>query len=177
MSCEITEGYDKVCDAPGGVATFYAFPVKSTSGVSNYATFTSAAGAVTALTLETGVYAYPFNVEMESAQFTDTAIGERTNGAYAREQSGTAVLHGNTASMIVNIEAIAKGRHAIIAKLNDDTYELFFRENGAKVSDARTTGQAYEDMNGNTLTFSGKEKTKALKIDSAIVLALLEPAS
>jgi hypothetical protein len=72
---------------------------------------------------------------------------------------------------------MAKGRHAIIAKLNDDTYELFFRENGAKVTDDRATGTAYEDMNGTTLTFAGKEKTKALKIDSAIVLALLEPAS
>ena len=177
MSCQITEGYDKVCDAPGGVATFYAFPVKNSSGVSNYASFTSSAGAVTALTLETGVYAYPFNVEIETASFNDKAIGERTNGAYGREQSGTAMLHGNTASMIVNIEAMCKSRHAIIAKLNDDTYELFFRENGAKVSDDRATGTAYEDMNGTTLTFAGKEKTKALKIDSSIVLALLEPAS
>jgi len=177
MSCEITEGYDKVCDSPGGVATFYAFPVKNSNGVSNYATFTSANGAVTALTLETGVYAYPFNVEIETASFNDAGVGERANGAYGRNQSGTAMLHGNTASMIVNIEAMAKGRHAVIVKLNDDTFELFFRENGAKVTDDRATGATYEDMNGTTLTFAGRERNKALKIDSAIVLALLEPAS
>jgi hypothetical protein len=79
--------------------------------------------------------------------------------------------------MIVNIEAMAKGRHAVIVKLNDDTFELFFRENGAKVTDDRATGATYEDMNGTTLTFAGRERNKALKIDSAIVLALLEPAS
>ena len=174
MGCEITSGYNKVCDSPGGVDTFYAFAVKDSTGASNYATFTQADGAVTALTLVTGKFAFPFNVEMETASFTDTAAGERTAGAYSRTQAGTAMLHGNTAAMITDIEAMGKGRHAVIAKLNDGTYELFFAENGAKVSDERATGTAYEDMNGTTLTFSGKEKTKACKISSTIVLALLD---
>ena len=174
MGCEITSGYNKVCDSPGGVDTFYAFAVKDSTGASNYATFTQADGEVTALTLVTGKFAFPFNVEMETASFTDTAAGERAAGAYSRVQAGTAMLHGNTAAMITDIEAMGKGRHAVIAKLNDGTYELFFAENGAKVTDERATGTAYEDMNGTTLTFSGKEKTKACKISSTIVLALLD---
>jgi hypothetical protein len=84
------------------------------------------------------------------------------------------MLHGNTAAMITDIEAMGKGRHAIIAKMNDGTYEIFFMENGAKVTDERATGTAYEDANGTTLTFAGKEKTKACKISSTIVLALLD---
>ena len=174
MGCEITSGYNKVCDSPGGVNTFYAFPVKDSSGESNYADFNQADGVVTALTLKAGKYAFAFNVEIETASFTDTKAGERTNGAYARTQAGTVMLHGNTASMITDIEAMGKGRHAVIAMLNDDTYELFFAENGAVVSDERATGTAYEDMNGTTLTFAGKEKTKACKISSTIVLALLD---
>ncbi len=174
MGCEIKSGYNKVCDSPGGVDTFYAFAVKDSTGASNYATFTQADGQVTALTLVTGKFAFPFNVEMETASFTDTGAGERTAGAYSRTQAGTAMLHGNTAAMITDIEAMGKGRHAVIAKLNDGTYELFFAENGAKVSDERATGTSYEDMNGTTLTFAGKEKTKACKISSTIVLALLD---
>lgn len=177
MSCEITTGYDKVCDSPGGVATLYAFPVKDSNGVSCYDTLTYTAGAITALTLVAGKYAFPFNVEIETATFNDKGIGERAAGAYAREQSATNILHGNTASMIVEIEALNKGRHALIHKLNDDTYEILFMVNGAKVSDDRTPGTAYEDMNGNTLTWTGKETIKAQKISSAIVLALLDPAS
>lgn len=177
MSCEITSGYSKVCDAPGGVDTFYAFAVKDSTGESNIDTFTIVDGEVTALTLVAGKYAYPFNVEIETASFTDTASGERAAGAYARTQAGTAMLHGNTASMIVNIEDMVKGRHAVAVKLNDDTFELFFAQNGAKVIDERATGTAYEDMNGTTLTFSGKEKQKACKISSSIVYALLEPVS
>lgn len=175
MGCEILSGYSKVCDSPGGVDTFYAFAVKDSSGESNYTALVLADGEVTSLTLKAGKYAFPFNVEIETASFTDTASGERSAGAYARTQAGTAMLHGNTSSMIVDVEALAKGRHAIIAKMNDDTYELFFAVNGAKVTDERATGTAYEDMNGTTLTFAGKEKQKACKISSVIVNALLAP--
>jgi len=175
--CELLEGYSTLCDEVGGVDTWYAFSVTDELGASNIATYTVVAGEVTALTLAVGKQAYAFNVEMETSTFTDTAIGDRANGAYAREQEATIVLHGNTKEMIVNLEAMGKGRTAWIAKLNDGTYELLFAENGAKVLDARTPGQAYEDGNMNTLTASGKEKAKAPKIDSAIVAALLIVAS
>jgi len=175
--CELTAGYNKVCDSVGGIDTLYLFSVKDSNGVSNYETLTVAAGAVTALTLKAGKYAWPFNVEMETATFTDESIGDRPNGAAARNQSATVILHGNTPEMIVQIENLTKGRTALIAKLVDGTYEVLFLKNGAKVADSRTPGTAYEDMNGNTLTFTGKERNKAPKIDSAIVLALLAPAS
>lgn len=175
--CELLTGYDKGCDTQGGVETWYLFAVKDSTGASNIDTYTTANGQVTGLTLVTGKYAYPFNVEMETSTFTDKSLGDRANGAYAREQSATVVLHGNTAEMIVMIEDIVKGRVGAIAKCNDGTYELLFAENGAKVADERVVGTKYEDMNGTTLTFTGKEKQRACKIDSAIVLALLEPAS
>ena len=175
--CEITSGYNQICDLSGGVDTWYAFSLKDSTGTSNIATYTVAAGAVSALTLVAGKYAYPFNVEMETSTFSDKAVGERANGAYGREQSATVILHGNTAQMIVQIEAFGQGRHVLIAKLNDGTYELLFATNGAKSTDERTPGTKFEDMNGNTLTFTGKEQTKAPKISSAIVAALLEPAS
>lgn len=175
--CELISGYDKVCDTQGGVETWYLFAMKDSTGTSNIDTYTTANGQVTGLTLVTGKYAYPFNVEMETSTFTDKSLGDRANGAYAREQSATVVLHGNTAEMIVMVEDIVKGRVGAIAKCNDGTYELLFAENGAKCNDERAVGTKYEDMNGTTLTFTGKEKQKACKISSSIVNALLEPAS
>lgn len=176
--CEITSGYTKLCDETGGVDKWYWFALKDgTTGASNVATYTVVDGAVTALTLESGKYAYALNVEIETSTFTDTATGDRTNASYAREQQATIVLHGNTAEMIVQLEQASKGRICLIAKLADGTYELLFAENGGKSSDVRTPGTAYEDMNGNTLTITGKEKSKAPKISSAIVDALLVPTS
>jgi hypothetical protein len=176
--CEVAAGYDRVCDNTGGVKRWYWFSTFNAQGQSNYsATPVVANGAVASLSLNSGVYAYALNVEMETSTFTDTRIGERANKAYGREQSATIVLHGNTAEMIANIDVAAKGRVTVIAELEDGTYEVLFLENGGLITDERTPGTAYEDMNGNTLTITGKEKAKAPKISEALVLALLEPAS
>lgn len=176
--CEVTSGYNLLCDSIGGVKTWYWFSLRDSSGVSNYATKpTIVDGAVTAIALKAGKYAYPLNVEMETSSFQDTRTGERVNGAYARSQTATIILHGNTASMIDTLETGAKGRVVLIAELNDGTYELAFMTNGGMIVDDRTTGTAMEDLNGNTLTITGKEFRKAPKISSTLVQSLLEPAS
>lgn len=174
--CEITEGFDLKCDSVGGVSTWWMYKTRSTAGVPN-ATATYAAGEITALALASGVYAYPILVEEETSTFTDTAVGDKANMSYGRDQSATIVIHRNDAGDIDRIENIGKGRWTFIVQLNDGTNEVLFFENGAKVLDERTPGTAYEDGNMNTLTATGKEKTKAMKISSAIVATLLDPAT
>ena len=172
--CELTAAINGIqCDEAGGVDTWYMFPRFDAVGVSTVDTLTIVAGEATALTLAIGKNAFPVTVEQETSSVTDTAIGERANGSYGREQAATLMLHGNTASMIVSIEELAKGRTSLIAKLNDGTYELYFSQFGAKCLDERTSGTAFEDMNGTTMNFAGKEIYRGVKIDSAIVLALL----
>lgn len=175
--CEITSGYNPLCDQSGGVDAWYVFSAVDANGESNIDTLTVSNGAVTVLTLKAGKYAYLVNVEQETSSFTDVAVGERANKAYAREQTATVVMHGNTAEMIVNIENMCKGRTIWIPKCNDGTYEVLFLEKGGKASDERASGTAFEDMNGNTLTITGKTQSKAPKISSTIVNALLEPTS
>lgn len=174
---EITTGFGMRCDDAGGVRTWYIFSNKTCAGVSNIASSTAAAGEITALALEAGVYAYPVLVEEETSTFTDTSVGEKANKSYGRDQSATIVIHRNDAGDIDRIENIDKGRYTVIASLNDGTNEVLFFENGAKCNDERTPGIAYEDGNMNTLTFTGKEKKKAMKISNAIIATLLEPAS
>ena len=169
--CELTSGYSKLCDTAGGVATVYGLDTKS------IATVTVTAGKITAFTMKPGKYIYPFYVEMETATFTDDAIGERANGAYARQQTGTLVLHGNTEEMIVQLEDLAQGRSTWMYELNDGTMEVLFLKNGAKSTDSRTPGTAFEDMNGNTLTLNGKERNKAPKIEASLIAAYLAPTS
>ena len=173
---EITGGYQNLCDESGGVDVWYWYALKTALGVSNVATQTVVANEVTALTLEVGKFAYPLNVEIETSTFTDSALGERANKAYAREQVATIVMHGNTAAMGVLLEEAAKGRVVLIGKIaGDESYEVLFLNNGGKTADVRTPGTTYEDGNMNTLTITGREKNKAPKIDEAIVLALLQP--
>jgi len=165
--CEILSGLASVCDDAGGIQTWYAVSTKE------IASTTVVGGLVTSITMNAGKFAYPFNVEMETSNFTDKAIGERANSAYAREQAATIKVSGNTAEMIVAIEDMCKDRVTLFVKLNDGSMEVAFLENGAKLSDERDTGTAFEDFNGNTLTAAGKEKSKAPKIGESLVLALL----
>jgi hypothetical protein len=175
---ELLSGYSAKCDDSAGIETWYAFTTKDCgTGDSNIETLTIVDGNVTALTLVTGKYAYPFNVEQETSNFVDKAIGSTESKSKAREITATIVFHGNTADMITQIEGMTESRTTLIAKCNDGTYEILAPTNGMKCMDERASGQKYDDLNGNTLTFTGREKLKARKISSSIVMALLEPAS
>ena len=78
--CEVTEGRDVPCDGPGGTKKAYLYSVKDSAGLSNYQTGpTIVTGAVTALTLKTGKYAYAFNVEPESIEEKAPNNPQRTN--------------------------------------------------------------------------------------------------
>ena len=162
--CELTTYINLGCDEAGGVDTWYAFSAIDANGESNIDTLTVANGECTALTLKSGKYAYGIKVEQETSSFTDTAIGERANSSYAREQSATVVLAKNTAETIAEIENMCKGRTIWIAKLNDGTYEVLFLEKGGKANDERASGTAFDDLNGNTITITGRTTYKAPKI-------------
>lgn len=168
--CEILEGKNSVCDSVGGVKTIYGWNTAD-------ATYTTSNGEVTALSLTSGKYAHAFYVEMETSKFTATAIGDRVNQAIAYEQTGTMILAGNTATDIVNLEALEISRTTFAVELNDGTFEVWFKDNGAKVSGVRDTGQAYEDANGNVLTMTGKEKNRPYKISGSLITAILDPVS
>jgi len=175
--CELGAGYNDLCDAPGGVKKVYIFATTDGSGTDTVEAFTTSNGSVTDLDLINGQKAYTFNVEQETATFTVDSVGEKTAGSNAYSHTSTVVLHGNTASDIVEIDNLDKGRHAVIHQLTDGTYELLHMDNGAKCQSSRTPGTLYEDMNGTTLTFTSKETIPAYKISSTIVNALLIPDS
>lgn len=168
--CEILEGKNAVCDSVGGVKAIYAWNTAD-------ATITKANGTISALALSAGKYIHKFFVEMETSKFTATKIGDRKNQSVAYEQTGTMMLSGNTATDIVNLEALEIARTTFAVELNDGTYEVFFEANGASVSGVRDSGQAYEDANGNVLTLSGKEKNRPNKIAAGLITALLDPVS
>lgn len=168
--CEILEGKNAVCDSVGGVKAIYAWNTAD-------ATITKANGTISALALTAGKYVHKFFVEMETSKFTATKIGDRPRQSVAYENVGTMTLSGNTATDIINLEALEISRTTFAVELNDGTYEVFFETNGAVVSGVRDTGQAYEDANGNVLTLSGKEKNRPNKISGSLITALLDPVS
>ena len=166
MSCLINSGYTLPCDSPGGVAEWYAI---------NYAdidTLTITGGEVTTLTLKTGTSAYRFQVDKQMSSFTDKAIGSVENKSYAREQTCEIRLAGNAKEQVELLELMGRGRVVMIAKLNDGTYELLFHEGGAKILDERQSGTNFDDFNGNILTTTHRQISKAPKVPDTIIASL-----
>ena len=175
--CEVTEGRDVPCDGPGGTKKAYLYSVKDSAGLSNYQTGpTIVTGAVTALTLKTGKYAYAFNVEPESIEASADSIGESAKQSAANEHKTMMSLAANTAADIDMCERLIKGRVGVILELNDGTFEIYHYENGGKVKRSRTPGKALDDMNGFTLEITSRQVRPEMKISSAIVAAMLEPS-
>lgn len=175
--CELTEGRDQTCDSPGGSKKAYLFSVKDSTGLNNYATGpTIVAGAIATLTLKTGKYAYPFNVEPETIEASADSIGDTAKSSTAYEHKTVLQLAGNTAEDIDTAIRLCNGRVGVILELNDGTYELYHYENGGKVQRNRTPGKAMDDMNGATLTITSRQTTPEVKISSVIVDGMLPPS-
>jgi hypothetical protein len=172
--CELSAGFNALnCDSSGGVATLYIGSLRDeTTGAANY-TYTRTDGTVSAMANVGAKLFYTVTVDAEMSDFTVNAIGSRENASTGFEITGNIKLAGNTATMIQQLEDLSKDRVCIIAKLNDGTNEILGIDNGCKFLFNRTSGTKFDDMNGVTLTFSGREKKNAPKVSDAIVLTLL----
>jgi hypothetical protein len=172
--CELSAGFNALnCDSSGGVATLYIGSLRDeTTGAANY-TYTRTDGTVSAMANVGAKLFYTVTVDAEMSDFTVNAIGSRENASTGFEITGNIKLAGNTATMIQQLEDLSKDRVCIIAKLNDGTNEVLGIQNGCKFLFNRVSGTKFDDMNGVTLTFSGRERNNAPKISDAIVLTLL----
>lgn len=172
--CEILSGFNTLnCDSAAGVATWYIGSLRDeTTGAANY-TYTRVDGTVTVMTNAATKLFYTIVVDAEMSDFSVKSIGTRENASSGFDISGTIKLAGNSATMIQQLENLSKDRLCLIAKLNDGTNEILGIDNGLKFTFDRTSGSKFDDFNGVTLTFTGKEKKNCPKVSDAIAAALL----
>jgi hypothetical protein len=172
--CELSAGFNALnCDSAGGVATLYIGSLRdATTGAANY-TYTRTDGTVSAMANVGAKLFYTVTVDAEMSDFTVNAIGSRENASAGFEITGNIKLAGNTATMIEQLEKLSKDRVCVIAKLNDGTNEILGIDNGCKFLFNRVSGMKFDEFNGVTLTFTGREKKNCPKVSDAIVLTLL----
>ncbi|MBP8066934.1 MAG: hypothetical protein KAY27_00085 [Pedobacter sp.] len=172
--CEILSGFNTLnCDSVGGVATWYIGSLRDeATGAANY-TYSRTDGSLTAMANVGLKLFYTITVDVEMSDFSVKSIGTRENASSGFEIAGNIKLAGNTASMIQQLEDLSKDRLCLIATLNDGSLEVLGLDNGVKFNFERTSGSKFEEMNGVTLTFAGKEKKNAPKVSSVIAAALL----
>ena len=167
MSCKLTNGINlKDCDTPGGVSESYFINIEDVD------TLTVTDFQVSELTLESYATAYKIAFEPQTSNFASNAVGSQENSSAAYEQACEIKINKIDNNVLKQIDALTKGRHLVIIKKADGTYEMYFHEGGAKFFANYTTGTAFEDPSGVTLTATHRQPSNMLIVSATVIATL-----
>jgi len=167
MSCKLTNGINlKDCDTPGGVSESYFINIEDVD------TLTVTDFQVSALTLKSTAKAYKIAFEPQTSNFASNAVGSVENSSAAFEQTCEIKINKVDNNVLAQIDALTKGRHLVIIKKADGTYEMYFHEGGAKFFANYTTGTAFEDPSGVTLTATHRQPSNMLLVSATVMASL-----
>jgi len=167
MSCKLTNGINlKDCDTPGGVSESYFINIEAVD------TLTVTDFQVSELTLKSNAKAYKIAFEPQTSNFASNAVGSQENSSAAYEQACEIKINKIDNNVLKQIDALTKGRHLVIIKKADGTYEMYFHEGGAKFFANYTTGTAFEDPSGVTLTATHRQPSNMLLVSATVMASL-----
>ena len=167
MACKLTNGINlKDCDTPGGVAEAYFINIEDID------TLTITEYQVSAMTLKDYGAAFNLKFEPQTSNFSSNAVGSRENSSAAFEQACEIKINKIDNNVLKQIDALTKGRHMVIVKKNDNTYELYFHEGGAKFGVNYTTGTSLEDASGITITATHRQPSNMLIVSATVIATL-----
>lgn len=167
MPCKLTNGIKlKDCDTPGGVSESYFISIEDVD------TMTVTDFQVSALTLKSTSTAYKIAFEPQTSNFASNAVGSQENSSAAYEQTCEIKINKIDNNVLEQIDALTKGRHLVIIKKADGTYEMYFHEGGAKFVANYTTGTALEDASGVTLTATHRQPSNMLIVSATVMASL-----
>ena len=167
MICKLTNGISlKDCDTPGGVSESYFVDIEDVD------TMTITDFQVSELTLKTSASAYKIAFEPETSNFSSNAVGSQENSSAAYEQACEIKINKIDNNVLKQVDALTKGRHLVIIKKADGTYEMYFHEGGAKFVANYSTGTALEDASGVTLTATHRQTSNILIVSETVMETL-----
>ena len=167
MICKLTNGINlKDCDTPGGVSESYFINIEDVD------TMTISDFQVSAMTLKSPAKAYKIAFEPQTSNFASNAVGSVENSSAAFEQACEIKINKVDNNVLAQIDALTKGRHLVIIKKADGTYEMYFHEGGAKFLANYTTGTAFEDPSGVTLTATHRQPSNMLLVSATVMASL-----
>lgn len=169
MACALTTGFILDCkDAMAGVKSVRFAPLASYTALAA----TVSSGSITAWGSASTVF-YKYEQLKETSSFTDGVMANPQTGGLHFEPSVVVVLPKLTAAKRNEIRLLAKNVLVAIVELMDGTFVLCGQANGLDLSEGSGgTGTAAGDLNGYTLTFTGKEPEPHLYLTSALATAV-----
>jgi len=177
MACLINSGFSDSCrGSVGGVGTIYIgnFPTGITQN-SDWLT-QDVDGVVTAFTLDAGQYAYEYQPNKTSSQFTEAYETSIENGALGFKQTVSLVFANMSQAKQNQIKLMSAGNLFVIVKDKNGKFWLVGSEDGAVLSGGSAdTGKALADGNKYTLEITANQGIGTYEVTADAVSDILEP--
>ena len=157
MSCDLVQGNEIGCrDAVGGIKEIY---IANFDKVTTPITVTSGVVSTIAM-INASAKFYTFQVSKESAQYDNNGTSSLENGTTFYESTLSFTMKKMSASQKNSINNLLRARLMVIVKDGSDQYWVMGTTLGADALEiTNTTGKAFGDLNGGTVTITGKEPT------------------
>ena len=161
MACLLDSGYTLGCrDSIGGISLAYIgnFDADQTYSLDVDNNIVGVTGSM--------VSYYTFEQEMETGSFTQEGAYSTENGTIFFTQNLSLIFHKNDADLRNQLLVLSQANLSVIVKDQRGEFWLLGYQNGCRVTaGAMNTGKAFGDLNGVTLTITGKEPVPAYRID------------
>ncbi len=173
MSCEILSDWSKKdCANNGGLVALVI------GGRHNVASYDLDGQEIDAIEMLAGTQCYKVLTDVDSAKATYTATRSRENNTVFIAQTIMAILKDDDMDTSELTEVLAKGFFIVIAMYANGKNRVYGLLNGMTAETiVHDSGQKYEDPNGSTVNFVGKELIQPPYISTALVESLLVPVS
>ena len=170
MSCILTSGYTLACRSIAGIQAVYIGEWNGTTlGLSQ-----SGNGTITDFTSGT-VSFYRFEQPIETGSLTETGNFNVQNGTAYYDQIVEITTHNTDQDLANQVNILGRGKWRILVNDANDKWFLIGKQNPVYVTGvAGGSGKAYGDLNGFTITFTGKEFDVLTEVTAAAAAPLLD---
>jgi len=173
MACILTSGYTLPCKGIAGIQEVYIGTWNDGSLTYTTGTTASNLNQITAFTGAT-VSFYKFQQTIETGSLTETGNYNEQNGTAYYDQVVEITVHNVNQTLNDQMNTLGRGRWRIIVLDSNGNYFLVGKVNPVSVT-ALTggLGKAYGDLNGYTITFTGKEYDVLTQVTSTAAASVI----
>lgn len=171
MSCLLSGGYTLPCKGISGIQSVYI-------GNWNGSAITYTMGSASSPNLITGITGggsfSTFQQELEQGSLTETGNFNPQNGTAYYDQVVEITVMQPTQLLVDKVNILGQGRFRLIVLDSNSNYWLVGQVNPVSVTAVSGgPGKAYADLNGFTITFTGKELGIITQVTTAAAISVI----
>lgn len=170
MPCQIIEGFSLPCrDAVSGIKTLWI------TEFANVTAYTDTSGTITALTQAASTKFWKYDLEKENAMLDEDDVNSVENGTRFWTQTLSFTMRKLTAKNRNNIKLVGQNRIIAIVLTNNGDYKIAGIGNGMDLTTGKgSTGKAFGDLNGYSLSFVAKETAPIYDVNSSVISSMTQ---